>query len=265
MLFLEGLPALIGAVLCFFFLTDSPEHARWLTAQEKAWLASEFERERMQTPNVQNLNARQALANPVILFMALIYFLSQLGALGIGYWLPQIVRGFSSTLSLTQIGLISGLPYAVTAVGLVTWSRLSDHFGERKLFAAVPLALGAVGLFIAGTTHDPYVAIFAITVALVGIYATKPPFFAMLNQIVTRPTVAIASAVITSIGNVGGFAGPYLLGVTGRIGGPRTGGLLVLSVALLLAAFLILLIRLGKVRKPFIGPGSMGDASRLGK
>jgi len=248
MLFIEGLPALIGGVLCYVLLTDSPEQARWLTQQEKDWLAGEFERERALNPDVKHLSVRQALSNPTILFMSGVYFLSQIGTLGIGYWLPQIIRNFSAELSLSQIGLIAGFPYAVTAVGLFVWSRLSDRFNERKLFTAIPLGVGAAGLFVAGTTHDPFIGMTAITLTLVCIFATKPPFFAMINQFVTRPAVAVSSAVITSLGNIGGFAGPYLIGLTAKVTHTPTSGLFVLSGALLLAAILTLFVGAGKTR-----------------
>lgn len=259
MLFIEGLPALIGGVVCFFMLAESPEQARWLSASEKAWLADQFEQEQKRIPHARDVNARQALTHPTILLMALIFFLSQIGALGIGYWLPQIVRTLSSTLSLTQVGLVSGLPYVVTSIALIVWARWSDRFRERKLFAAIPLAIGAIGLFVAGTTQNAYVAILAITCALAGLFATRPPFFAILPQVVTRSAVAVSSAVIASIGNVGGFAGPYIVGVVTKVTHWHAAGLLTLSAVLLLASVLTLFINV-RASDEMIASRSLRDA-----
>ncbi|EJF69772.1 tartrate transporter [Pseudomonas sp. Ag1] len=242
MLFLEGLPAIVGGVLCYRYLLDSPQKATWLTQSEKDWLAAEFEREKASQPPVTHLGTWQALTNPIILYLSVIYFLSQVGALGIGYWLPQIVQNLSAAFSLTQIGLIAGLPYAAAGVGLVIWARLSDRFYERKFFTAIPLLLGAIGLFVAGTTQDPYLGMAAITLALTGIFATKSPFFAMLTQLFSKPTVAVAAAIISSLGNCGGFVGPYIVGVVKKATGTSSAGLFVLSGALLLAALMTLFI-----------------------
>jgi MFS transporter, ACS family, tartrate transporter len=242
MLFVEGLPAVMGGIICYFFLTDSPEDARWLNRAEKDWLAGEFERERARHPQVQHLGALQAIKNPTIILMSIVYFLAQVGTLGIGYWLPQIVRNFSARLSLTQVGLISGFPFIVTAIAMIVWSRLSDRLNERKLFTVFPLVLGAIAMLMAGTARDPYLSMLAITVALACIYAFKPPFLSMLNLFVTRPAVAISNAVIVAIGNFGGFVGPYMTGLIAKTTHSPTSGLFFFSGAFFCAALLTLFI-----------------------
>jgi ACS family tartrate transporter-like MFS transporter len=242
MLFVEGVPAVIGGMICYAYLTDSPEDARWLSRDEKDWLAAEFERERASLPHVQHLGVRQAIKNPAIILMSVIYFLAQVGTLGIGYWLPQIVRNFSERLSLTQVGLISGFPFIVTAVAMIVWSRLSDRVNERKWFTILPLALGATGMLVAGTVRDPYLSMIAITVALACIYAFKPPFLSMINQFVTRPAVAISNAVIVAIGNFGGFVGPYMTGLIAKTTHSPKSGLFLFSGAFYGAAILTFFI-----------------------
>jgi MFS transporter, ACS family, tartrate transporter len=232
----------LGGILCYLCLTDSPEDATWLSREEKDWLAAEFERERVSQPDVKHLGIGQAMKSPAIMLMSAIYFLAQVGTLGIGYWLPQIVRNFSDTLSLTQIGLISGFPYIVTAVAMIVWSRLSDRLNERKLFTVLPLVVGAIGMLIAGSVADPYVGMSAITVALACIFAFKPPFLAMLNQFVTRPAVAISNAIIVAIGNFGGFVGPYITGLIAKATHSPKSGLFLFSGAFFSAAILTLFI-----------------------
>lgn len=246
MLFLEGLPALLGGILCFWLLTETADEAKWLNPQEKAWLASEFEREKALRPEVKSLTTWQAMANPTVLHLTLIYFLSQMGFLGIGYWFPQIIRDFSSNFSLTDIGLIAGLPYAIAGCGLLWWSRLSDRMDERKYFTAIPLALSALCLFVAGKTGNPYLALLAITLGLTGLFAMKSPFFSMMTQIFSHNTVGVSVAIITAIGNCGGFFGPYVIGLATKQGNTSASGLIILSGTLLLAAVLTIAITIPK-------------------
>ncbi|QBY56199.1 MFS transporter [Cupriavidus oxalaticus] len=243
MLFVEAVPAIFGGIACYWLLPERPAAVSWLSQREKQWLEHEFEREQIARPQVQHLSPLQVLVNPIVLFLSLIYFLSQMGALGIGFWLPQIVREFSREFSLTTVGLLSGLPYAVTTVGVLVWARLSDVRRERKWFTVVALAIGGVGLLIAGTSTIPVAALVAITVALLGIFANKPTFFAMLNDLFSKPTLAISVAVITAIGNMGGFVGPYLVGIASHLHGAAKGGLFVMSGSLLVAALLTALLR----------------------
>jgi ACS family tartrate transporter-like MFS transporter len=242
MLFVEGLPAVIGGVICYVYLTDSPEDARWLSRAEKDWLAREFERERTSLPHVKDLSVRQAVKNPAIMLMSTVYFLAQVGTLGIGYWLPQIVRNFSARLSLTQVGLIAGFPFIITAIAMIVWSRLSDRLNERKLFTVLPLTFGAIGMLMAGTVQDPFLSMIAITVALACIYAFKPPFLSMINQFVTRPAVAVSNAVIVAIGNFGGFVGPYMTGLMAKATHSPKSGLFLFSGAFFAAAVLTVFI-----------------------
>ena len=110
MLLLEGLPAVIFGVVCFFRLTDKPEQAKWLSEEEKAWLAGELERDRLQLKNVKHLGVLQAMKNGKVLYLSFIYFVYQCGSLGVGYWMPQIIKGLSSSLTHTEIGLIAMVP-----------------------------------------------------------------------------------------------------------------------------------------------------------
>ncbi|TFW39718.1 MFS transporter [Pseudomonas putida] len=243
MLFLEGVPAVFLGVACFFFLTDKPEQAKWLTEAEKAWLLDELERDRQSRKNVKRLSVFKTMVNPKVLYLAFIYFVYQCGSLGVGYWMPQIIKGFSNSLTHTQIGLIAMVPYIVATILMVAWSRSSDRRNERKLHSAIPLAVAALGLVGAAMLPSPVASMAMICVALTGLYSFKSPFWALPTLFLDRATAAVSIAVINSIGNLGGFAGPSLIGVVKGETGSAATGLMFLSGLLLLAFVMTLFMR----------------------
>lgn len=248
-LLLEGLPAILGGLACYFMLTDRPEQARWLAPDEKAWLAGELERERAaQGGSVQHLGIWQAICNPKVLYLSAIYFVYQCGSLGVGYWMPQIIKGFAGHLTNTQVGLIAMLPYAIATAGMVLWSRRSDRTGERKMHSAWPLLLSGVALLGAGLVGSPVLAMACIAAALTGLYAFKAPFWAVPTLFLTRATAAVSVAVINSIGNLGGFVGPYVIGLIKDATGSPTGGLIFLAVLLFGSFAMMALMRLASGR-----------------
>ncbi|AXA66822.1 MFS transporter [Pseudomonas oryzihabitans] len=246
MLFLEGIPAVSLGVLCYLYLTDRPEQARWLADEEKVWLLAELERDRQARKDVRHFGALKAMSNPKVLYLAFIYFVYQCGSLGVGYWMPQIIKGFSSALSHTQIGLIATIPYIVATLVMIAWSRRSDRHGERRLHSALPLAVAAVALVGAGLVRDPYLAIGLISLALAGLYSFKSPFWALPTLFLSRSTAAVSIAVINSIGNLGGFVGPFMIGMVKGNTQSASAGLLFLSALLAIAFIMTLLIRLDR-------------------
>ncbi|RRV10129.1 MFS transporter [Pseudomonas sp. v388] len=240
MLFLEGIPAVFLGVACYFYLTDKPEQARWLKPEERDWLVAELERDRQSRKNVKSLSVYKTMTNPKVLYLSFIYFVYQCGSLGVGYWMPQIIKSFSESLTHTQIGLIAMLPYIVATAAMILWSRSSDKRNERKLHSAIPLLIATLGLVGAGVLGNPYVAMAMICVALSGLYSFKSPFWALPTLFLDRTTAAVSIAVINSIGNLGGFVGPSLIGMVKGDSHSAANGLLFLS-ALLLAGFLMTL------------------------
>lgn len=243
MLFLEGVPAVFLGVACFFFLTDKPEQAKWLTQQEKDWLLAELERDRQSRKNVKRLSVFKTMVNKKVLYLAFIYFVYQCGSLGVGYWMPQIIKGFSSDLTHTQIGLIAMLPYIVATAAMIIWSRSSDRRNERKIHSAIPLAVAAIGLIGAGMLPSAVASMAMICVALSGLYSFKSPFWALPTLFLDRATAAVSIAVINSIGNLGGFVGPSLIGVVKGSSQSAATGLLFLSALLVIAFLMTALMR----------------------
>jgi MFS transporter, ACS family, tartrate transporter len=244
MLVLEGAPALIGGIMCFAWLTDKPSDAKWLKPAERDWLLNQLASDAKARPSAKHFGSLKAMTNPKVLYLSFIYFVYQCGSLGVGYWMPQIIKGFSKTLSHTQVGLIAMVPYIFATIVMVLWSRSSDRRGERRLHSAIPLALAAAALLGAGLATNPFVSITMISLSLAGLYAFKSPFWALPTLFLTRSTAAVSIAVINSVGNLGGFVGPFAIGYIKGADGSATRGLLFLSGLLVAAFFMTVFIRL---------------------
>ncbi|KAA0700223.1 MFS transporter [Neorhizobium sp. P12A] len=238
MLVLEGVPAFAAGIFNFFYMTDRPENAKWLKPEERDWLIKELAADHAIRKNVKQLGLFKAITNPKVLFLSAIYFIYQVGNLGIGLWMPQIVKDFDGHLSNFQVGLISMIPYAVATVVMVLWSYNSDRTGERQKHTAIPLLIAAAALALTGLSRNPYLAVTLISISLAGIYAFKSPFWSLPGLFLTRSTAAVSIAAINSIGNLGGFVGPYTMGAIKAWTGGAFGGLLFLS-GLLLLSFLM--------------------------
>ncbi|MDR6584308.1 MFS transporter [Herbaspirillum sp. BH-1] len=248
MLVLEGGPAILGGLLCYFYLIDRPQDAKWLSQAEKDWIAGELEKDRLAKPEARHLSTMKTLSNPRVLYLSFIYFVYQCGSLGIGYWMPQIIKGFSDKLSHTQIGLIAMIPYIFATIVMVLWSRSSDKRVERKLHSAIPLAVAAAALGTIANVANPFVAITLISISLAGLYAFKSPFWALPTLFLSRETAAVSIAVINSLGNLGGFVGPSLIGYVKGQGHSAGTGLMFLSGLLLIAFLMTVFIRIKENR-----------------
>ncbi|MET0247933.1 MAG: MFS transporter [Sphingomonas sp.] len=238
MMLIEGFPAILGGIATYWLLTDRPDQATWLSEPERAWLASEMATEHAPSASRRTLGTVAAITHPKVLYLAAVYFAYQCGSLGIGYWLPQIVKGLSSEASTLEIGLISTAPYVVATIGMVLWSRHSDVTSERYLHTALPLLAATMALGAIGLAANTVAAVAMITVALTGLYAFKAPFWALPGLFLSRNTAAIAIAAINSVGNLGGFAGPYMIGVVKDATGSAVAGLIFLA-GLIFVAFMM--------------------------
>jgi ACS family tartrate transporter-like MFS transporter len=259
MLVLEGVPAVIGGVICYFYLIDRPQDAKWLKPEERAWLVSELENDRKARPAAAHLSLSKTLCNPRVLYLSFIYFVYQCGSLGVGYWMPQIIKAFSTSLTHTQVGLIAMIPYIFATIVMVVWSHSSDKRNERRLHSALPLAVAALALFTTGLVQNPYVSTVMISLSLAGLYAFKSPFWALPTLFLSRETAAVSIAIINSIGNLGGFVGPFAIGYIKGQAGSATTGLLFLAALLVVSFLMTLLIRIKESR-----PGA-ADAQALAR
>jgi MFS transporter, ACS family, tartrate transporter len=244
MLLIEGAPALIGGFATYWLLVDRPKDARWLSSEEREWLDDEIVREQQAGGPRRHLGTWKAISDPKVLYLSAIYFVYQAGSLGVGYWLPQILKRSATTLDNFAIGLISVVPYAVAAIAMILWSRHSDRTGERRGHAAWPLLIAGITLGLVAAVSGPIIATALLAAALAGFYAFKAPFWTLPGLFLSRESAAVSIAAINSIGNLGGFVGPYAIGLIAKTSGSPAGGLLFLAGLTLIAFVMTLLARL---------------------
>nr|WP_294550506.1 MFS transporter [uncultured Rhodopila sp.] len=238
---IEAAPAIILSAVVFFYLTDRPADAKWLEPDERAWLARRLSAEAQQKEDVHGISVRQALTNPKVLALSLVYFGAVAANYGIAFWLPQIVKGFG--LTNVQTGFVSAIPYIVGTVGMVLWSRRSDEKLERKLHAAVPFLIAAVG--IAGSTlvDSPVLKMAALSFGAFGVFAVLPVFWTFPTAFLSGAAAAAGIAVINSVGNLAGFFGPFIMGWLKDVTGNFASGLWAIAACALMGMVIVLLLR----------------------
>lgn len=261
MFIIEGAPAVILGFVTYFYLTDRPEQAKWLTAEEKNWLISELRKdeELREKKGQQTTSHKTALTDPKLWYLALIYFVYTAGTLGVGYWMPQIIKGLSGYLSNTQIGFIATIPYIIASIVMNYWSRRSDRTGERRMHTALPLLVAGLTLLSVGMVSNPFIAMIFITISLAAMYCFKGPFWSLPTMILSPATVAVGIAVINSIGSLGGFVGPYAVGWLKDATGKMQAGLIFLSIILIIASILVLAMKFEQKRTAFKSQKEIGE------
>jgi ACS family tartrate transporter-like MFS transporter len=231
----EAIPTVIIGVITFFVLTDRPEQAKFLTAEERNWLVSTIAAERRATEAVRKFTLWQALYNPKVLLLALNYFGIVTASLGMLYFIPQMIKSLGDYSNMT-VGWLTMIPYTCGAIAMVTWGRISDRMNERRWNLFTGCVFSSVGLVIAGLTMGTWWALAGMSIAAMGFYGSKGPFFAMPPMFLSGAGLAAGIAWINSIGNLGGFFGPWYVGVMRDLTGNYAGGLYGLALLGLMAA-----------------------------
>jgi hypothetical protein len=235
---LEAVPALILSVVVFFYLTDRPADATWLAPEERAWLVSRLRQEQQKRESVRTYNVVQALCNPKVLALSLVYFGAVANNYGLSFFLPQIVKAFGG--SNAQAGLVTAIPYVAGAIGAVWWGRHSDATRERRFHLVAALLLGSIGIAVSTAIDDPVLKIAVLCAAGFGIFGSLPVFWTLPTAFLGGAAAAGGIALINSIGNLAGFVAPFVVGSIKDATGGFTGGLLCVSAASLVAAMIVL-------------------------
>src|SRR3989442_3160246 len=249
---LEGIPSVLLGIVTWFYLTDRPEKADWLTAEQKAWLKAKLDSEIAAKKAVKHFTLGEALSSPKVIMLSLVYF-GFVGALyGMQFWLPQIVKAFG--LTNAQTGLVTAIPYLFGTIAMILWARHSDATRERVAHVGGPLLLTAAALAVSSYITDPTITMIVLTVAAIGVFCTFAVFWTLPTAWLSGTAAAGGIALINSIGNLAGFGGPYLIGWMKEATGKTSTGLLVLSL-LPLAAGLVVLPRGHGTKTEFAGAG----------
>jgi len=235
----EGLPAIVLGVIALKFLDDRPEAASWLSEEERQAIAVTLAAEAKATRETGYAGLGQALTRPRVLVLGLLYFCIVVGLYGIGFWMPQVIQTFG--LAPLRIGFLTAIPYFFAAVAMVMWGAHSDRTGERIWHVALPLFLAALAFAWSASTLPLWLTMVALTLATLGIYAAIGTFWSLPTAILTGTGAAAGLALVNSMGNLGGLAGPSIVGVMKQATGSFTTALLFLAGALLLGALIALL------------------------
>lgn len=251
MFLFEGLPAIVLGVVTWFFLTDRPADAKWLDADERDWLTTELEGETETAQQHFGWSLRKSLTSPRILALAFVYFGIVYGLYAVSFFLPTIVAGFSeqfgTDFSLSQTGLITGIPYLLGAIAMILWTRHSDRTAERVWHTAIPALLGAVTIPVALYLNSPFAVMVAVSLAAIGINSALPVFWPLPSIFLTGAAAAGGIALINALGNLAGFAAPYITGGLSDATGSEKAGLWLVGLMMLGSA--ITVVALGAAPK----------------
>lgn len=210
---LEAVPPIVMAVVVVIWLTDRPHDAKWLRPEQRDWLVNRLESERAQREAVRHFKLSEALSNPRVWWLTLVYFGQNVSNYGLLIFLPQIVKAFG--VSTTLVGVISAVPFVFAAVFMIYWAMRSDRTGARTFHVASACLITAAGLgacILIGADH-PVIMMVALIVAAMGQQAIAPTFWTLPTAMLSGTAAAGGIALINSVGNLGGFLGPYGFGL----------------------------------------------------
>jgi len=242
LLILEGIPAVVGGVFTYFLLPSRPAEAKFLSQDEKDWITADLAREEQEKLASHKISAVQALLNKRVWHLGFIGFTLNTGMYSMNFWMPQLVKSLTSGISNSLIGLLVMIPHLVGLPVMVMVSRSSDRKRERRFHAAIPAIAAGIALASLGATHSIFPTILLLSIAALGIYSVYGPFYSLPGDFLTGFAAASGIALVSSLANLGGFAGPYATGWISQKTGSLYGGLAVAGVSLFASATLMLLL-----------------------
>ncbi len=242
LLILEGIPAIVGGVLTYFLLPSRPAEAKFLSKEEKDWIEAGLANEEHEKLASHKISAVQALMNRRIWHLGLIGFTLNTGMYTMNFWMPKLVKTLSGGISNSLIGLLVMIPHLVGLPVMVLVSRSSDRRRERRFHAAIPAIVAGIALASLWTTYSVFPTVVLLSFAALGIYSVYGPFYSLPGDFLTGFAAASGIALVSSLANLGGFAGPYATGWISQKTGSLYGGLAVAGVSLFASATLMLLL-----------------------
>jgi ACS family tartrate transporter-like MFS transporter len=235
----EGIPAALMGFVVLAFMTDRPSSAKWLLPKEREWLEDVLQRERDEVEAEHTrLSLGQALVDPRVLALSLVYFGMGTATYGVVYFLPQIIKGWG--LSNLATGFVASVPDIVGTIGMLVWGYFSDRSTDRRSGVAATMLLCTVGLIGLGLFGASPWSLIAMAMVSVGLNASRPLFWALPSLFLSRTAAAGAIALINALGNLGGIAGPTMLGWVRTSTGSFSDGLYFLAFCTFVAGMVVL-------------------------
>ncbi len=237
---IEGCPPVILSVVVFLYLTDKPSKASWLKPEERQAYQDLMEKDQEATLSAGHSGFREMIKDRRVWLLGMAYFFTVIGLTGLGFWMPQFIKRFD--YSDTVVGMLGTIPYIAGAVVMCWWSNHSDKTNERTWHFILPSLLFSVGFVVAAISDSPVISMVGLTLSTVGMLSCVPTFYTLPASFLTSRGCAGGMALINSIGNIGGFFGPFLVGLVISISGKSQSGLYLLAVLVLFSPLLIYLM-----------------------
>lgn len=252
MFLIEAVPAVLLGGVVLVYMTDRPEKANWLDQDERNWLIAAMAAENAGKSSAANHSAWRGLADLRVLALSLVYFGTSAGLYTLGIWSPQIIKEFG--LSSMTVGFLNAIPAIVAVGAMVLWARHSDRTGERTWHVVLACLVAAAGLAFAGYATTVATVLAALTLVNIGISSAKPPLWSMPTLFLSGSAAAAGIATINSIGNLGGFVGPTMIGWIKETTGSYLGGLYFVAGLLVLSAALTLALARSNQKRTSVQP-----------
>lgn len=246
----QAVPAALLGIATFYYMTDHLDDAKWLGEEEKIWLKNELQKEQeekqKQTATKTNLSLWQILSTGRVWHLTLTPLSAMVGMYGLVLWMPQLVKALSNTYTNTQVGFITVIPFVVSAVAMVAVANHSDRTQERPYHIACCLLVAALALIACGMSTSPYLSIAMLSIAAASIYSYHGPFWSLPSLILQEEALAVGIGFINSVGQLGGFFGPSIIGYFTTLTGSTASGLFIIAGCLLCGAISTALLKMGK-------------------
>jgi MFS transporter, ACS family, tartrate transporter len=242
----EAIPAVVLGIVCYFYLDDKIEDVKWLNHKEKKWLIDITTKERLEKQQVKHYTFLQALKDRDVLILSVGYFCWMVGYYGINMFLPTISKGLTETTSIStqNMGWILGLMYVCAMLVMFLVGNHSDKKNERRWHVAVCLTISAIAMIISSYIANTNIvlAFVFLTIALCGAFGAYSPFWAIPPSFLTGAAAGGAIALINSIGNLGGFFGPYIVGYIKDVTGSFTASMIFLGISMIIGSCIIVFL-----------------------
>jgi ACS family tartrate transporter-like MFS transporter len=247
MFLLQGIPTVVLGVVAWFYLTDRPQHAKWLTTPEREWLAGTMDAEHQSASEAGHVSVARTLRDPRVWALGVVYFGIAYGLFALSFFLPTIVGGlaktFNTKFSILETGLIVAVPFACGAIAMVFWSRHSDRTGERVWHVALPALLAAVSIPFALYTDSPFATMAVISVTAIGIFCALPVFWYLPSTFLAGAGAAAGIALVNTLGAASGLVAPYMTGWLLDVTGDSRTAMWLVGGLELVAVIAVLLLR----------------------
>jgi ACS family tartrate transporter-like MFS transporter len=256
---IEGVPAVIVGLVIFFVLPNRPRDARWLTDSEREALDQRLAADQAQQEGVKRFTVREALSDRRVLLMCLMCVGNVIGVTATALWMPQIVRTFARSTLAT--GLLTAIPSLVAVFALLLCGWHADRTGERVWHVAGPYLVAAFGFVIAAFAGTPALILLGLVLGAAGIASAIPSLWALPAMLLTGTASAAGLALINSVGSIGGFVGPYIIGWARDRTGSFSGALLFMAGTMVVTALVVLVI--GALMRSSLSPAPLQGKEKV--